>query len=38
MCHVVGPPFGVFSHYNTLCRFVQYTVTSPPLLLLPCNQ
>ena len=38
LCHVVGPPFGVFSHYNTLCRFVQYTVTSPPLLLQSCNQ
>ena len=23
---------------HTLCRFVQYTVYSPPLLLQPCNQ
>ena len=30
--------FDLFPHYNTLCRFVQYTVTSPPLLLQPCNQ
>ena len=30
--------FELFPHYNTLCRFVQYTVTSPPLLLQPCNQ
>ena len=30
--------FELFPHYNTLCRFVQYTVTSPPLLLQICNQ
>ena len=30
--------FELFPHYNTLCRFVQYTVSSPPLLLQPCNQ
>jgi hypothetical protein len=30
--------FELFPHYNTLCCFVQYTVTSPPLLLQPCNQ
>jgi len=30
--------FELFPHYNTLCRFVQYTVTSLPLLLQLCNQ
>ncbi|RGB95590.1 hypothetical protein DWZ04_11245 [Faecalibacterium prausnitzii] len=30
--------FELFPHYNTLCRFVQYTVPSPPLLLQSCNQ
>jgi len=30
--------FELFPHYNTLCRFVQYTVSSLPLLLQPCNQ
>ena len=30
--------FELFPHYNTLCRFVQYTAFSPPLLLQPCNQ
>jgi hypothetical protein len=30
--------FELFPHYNTLCRFVQYTVSSPPLLLQSCNQ
>jgi len=30
--------FELFPHYNTLCRFVQYTVSSLLLLLQPCNQ
>ena len=30
--------FELFPHYNTLCRFVQYKVSSLPLLLQPCNQ
>jgi hypothetical protein len=30
--------FELFPHYNTLCRFVQYTVSSLPLLLQLCNQ
>ena len=30
--------FELFPHYNTLCRFVQYTVSSPPLLLQSSNQ
>jgi len=30
--------FEFFPHYNTLCRFIQYTFSSLPLLLQPCNQ
>jgi hypothetical protein len=30
--------FELFPHYNTLYRFVQYTVSSLPLLLQSCNR
>ena len=37
-CRRTGLLFELFPHYNTLCRFVQYTFSSLPLLLQICNQ